>query len=373
MAKQLTDDFVSKARVKLQLKDRFLGALLMLLDMQPCDSIDTAGTDGSVLLYNPEWCASLDIDEFIGLLAHECMHVALQHPMRAEKYKLNKELYNIAADIVINDFLHLNNYSLPKGVLFDTHFRGMTTEEVYAEIKNNPNMQALARAIQESKAKVVLGSDLLQPKEGNDAAGKLATAKITSQNQKSASLENSEIIREFNALMNPTLPWNVILRRYVNGLVKDDYSWSRPNRRYQDYYMPSIVDTETLTKVNVYIDVSGSVNDDTVTTFLSELKGIYNHYGLEAMDVSFFSTRINKTVHLTDKWKDIKISDSDGGTSIRPVIENLNKNKANINIVFTDGYFDEDPIDRAKYPLLWLIYDNNKFKPSKGKVIEIPD
>ena len=49
-----------------------------------------------------------------------------------------------------------------------------------------------------------------------------------------------EILRTIDELLNPKLPWQVILHKFLDTRVKEDYSWARKNRRYHSAYMPSL-------------------------------------------------------------------------------------------------------------------------------------
>ena len=74
------------------------------------DKIPTAavGFDalGEVLymIINPTFWESLDLNNKLFVIAHECLHVVLNHGKRGQKYK-NHQLVNIAQDIVINEML----------------------------------------------------------------------------------------------------------------------------------------------------------------------------------------------------------------------------------------------------------------------------
>lgn len=57
-----------------------------------------------------------------------------------------------------------------------------------------------------------------------------------------------------------------------------------------------------------------------------------------------------------------------GGTLINPVLEWANKNKPQLLLVFSDGYFHFYALE-TKVNTLWLIHDNEKFQAPFGKTI----
>ena len=382
----MVDERITKAKIKLGLEDRFLGALAMMLEWREENSIDTMATNGKEFIYNKDFLDKLEFKELLGVMAHECMHVALAHNIRCYNGKFEPELYNIAGDYAINQTLVEHNFILPEGALISREFRGLCTEEIYAILEKNGNNNSQNNSDGNNQGKnkgkgngggnkkYPMQGDILKPASDADTEKvkrNIITAKL-SASEKDFSCASAEFQRNFTDITNPKLPWNVILRRYVNSTVNDDYSWKRPNRRFQDVYLPSLCDGDALTKLNVYMDVSGSVDDKTVGKFLTEIKGFYDNLAIEVLTINTFSTRLNQKIVMTDSWKPVSNNlESCGGTCIRPVIEDINNNKAVVNIIFTDGYFDESPIQQSKYPIVWVIYDNNNFKPAKGKVVEI--
>jgi hypothetical protein len=82
-----------------------------------------ASNDGTTVYYGPAF-AKLPLDEQVGLVAHEVLHVALRHPQRrAELERLlgdvDPQLFNICADAIVNSTLsHLTWLALPAGAVF---------------------------------------------------------------------------------------------------------------------------------------------------------------------------------------------------------------------------------------------------------------
>lgn len=373
----MVDERITKAKIKLGLEDRFLGALAMMLEWREDNNIETMGTNGKEFIYNKDFLDKLQFKELLGVMAHECMHVALAHNIRCYNGRFEPGLYNIAGDYAINQVLVEHNFTLPEGALISREFSGLCTEEIYAILeKNNNNNQTSGRGSNKGKGgrKYPMQGDILKPESEEDAEKvkrNIITAKLSSSD-KDFSCASAEFQRNYTDITNPKLPWNVILRRYVNATVNDDYSWRKPNRRFQDVYLPSLCDGDALTKLNVYMDVSGSVDEKTIGKFLTEIKGFYDNLNIEVLTINTFSTRLNQKIVMTDSWKPVdKNLESFGGTCIGPVIENINDTKAVVNIIFTDGYFNEEPIKESKYPIIWVIYDNHNFDPAKGKVVEI--
>ena len=128
---------IQKSRTALLLDHPFFGALLFRLGASPSSSVATMATDGVSLFYNPEFVESLNAAELAGVLAHEVMHPALQHHTR--RGDRNQARWNMACDYAINPMLIDAGLVLPKDVLLDRRFSGMSAERIYNLIEEAEN------------------------------------------------------------------------------------------------------------------------------------------------------------------------------------------------------------------------------------------
>ncbi len=81
---------------------------------------DLAANDGATIFYGPAF-ETLTLPVQVGLVAHQVLHVALQHPQRRAALsrligEVDAHLYNICADAIVNSTLsHLSWLELPQG------------------------------------------------------------------------------------------------------------------------------------------------------------------------------------------------------------------------------------------------------------------
>lgn len=91
----------------------FFGHLSMGLQLA-CAPCETACTDGSRLIFDPEFAEKLLERELQFVILHEVMHRVLKHCIRGKN--LHSLLYNISCDIVVNsiilDMWGLNNFKI---------------------------------------------------------------------------------------------------------------------------------------------------------------------------------------------------------------------------------------------------------------------
>jgi predicted metal-dependent peptidase len=121
---------VVAARTILILDQEFFATGLLTLELKVMWKIPTAGTNSKLIWFNPQFVASLSIDEIIGLLCHEWMHVMLLHPFRLGDR--NHKIFNIAGDAVINYILlYENKLQLPNPRIERRDARNNDTEKMY--------------------------------------------------------------------------------------------------------------------------------------------------------------------------------------------------------------------------------------------------
>lgn len=110
-----------------------------------------AKMDDFVYVFNPTFAALLDPEEFAFIMAHETMHILLNHLVLLEKGKKKGKFkdpmkFNIAADCVINDYLlsmglepgRIRDFGMfgPDVVGYDCS--NSTVSEVYLDVPDNP-------------------------------------------------------------------------------------------------------------------------------------------------------------------------------------------------------------------------------------------
>lgn len=101
-------DSLARATKQLMLKEPFYGLFLIMLNKVWREDLDTAGVSkhgiNAQLAINPVFWENLSSEYKVGILKHEILHIAFQHLLLRDKYP-NKRLFNIAADLEINQFI----------------------------------------------------------------------------------------------------------------------------------------------------------------------------------------------------------------------------------------------------------------------------
>lgn len=353
---------LSKAKIQLMARpdSAFFTTICFSLRHYFDDTIPTACTDGKKIMFNTKFFMDLDHEERIFLLLHETMHAAYLHMERFQEGMCHDRA-NIAMDHVINLQLIDRGFKMPKGGHADQQYAGLSWEEVYKLLPNNPGkpmMQDLIpgtgdpaeaqRAMEDILVRASIQSKIAQDKPGTIPG---------------------EIEIFLNRLLNPKLPWNRILQKYLQAFAKNDYTWRKPNRRYfPRHHLPSLY-SESLMNIAVAVDTSGSVSDADFLRFVTETHSILRMMKPEKLTLIQFDTEIKSVNDIGSVQELMQVSFSGrGGTQINPVLDWANTNKPQLLLVFSDGEFRFHNV-QTKSSTIWLIHDSPRFTAPFGKVI----
>jgi len=144
------EDKIATARMRLLMSEPFFASLLLQLrvvDVSQRLEIKTMATDGKHLFYTDDYIRCLSEAELVFVLAHEVLHVALEHHLRCAKRNLR--LWNIACDYAINlQLLNADIGKMPQGALLDPAYENMAAEEIYQRLANNQGVSDKAHKAQ---------------------------------------------------------------------------------------------------------------------------------------------------------------------------------------------------------------------------------
>jgi len=73
---------LSVAYSKLSLREPFIAAVMTRIRREISDEVPTAATDGTRVIYNPDFMDKCSDEELFGLALHESLHIILMHMWR---------------------------------------------------------------------------------------------------------------------------------------------------------------------------------------------------------------------------------------------------------------------------------------------------
>lgn len=353
---------LNKAKIALMSRpdSAFFTTVCFSLKHQWDESVKTAETDGRTIWTNPEFFMKLNTEEQVFLMLHETLHAAYLHMSRMKGRQPRK--WNIAADHVINLQLIDRGFRMPEGGLADRQYAGMSVEQVYDLLPEPESEEPMDLVVGDGS-----GSNEELQQEMEEI---LIRAKVQSEisGDKPGTIPG-DIEIFLNKLLDPILPWNQILRKYMNSFNKNDYSFRKPNRRFfPNHILPGMFST-SLMDIAIAVDTSGSVTDTEFLHFISEVHSIMKYLRPQKITIIQFDTEIKSVdeVRGVNDLQHIKFTGR-GGTYVPPVFEWARENKPKLLMIFSDGYFHTNEMPEFD-PLVWIIHQNPNFKPPQGKVI----
>lgn len=350
----------------------FFGAILCTLKFRWDTSITTAATDGENLLWNPDWFLKLPVNTRKTVLMHELWHVGLLHGPRLGSR--DHQHWNYACDIYINNMLEDEGYTFDGTEPWkDQNYKGWVEEDIYDDLMKNPSKKPSGGSFDGS------GQGDMQKPSNNSVNASVVNNVVRAMHQQKLATGNKpgslpgnieEVITQF---LKPVVNWQALLERFFTELQDEDYTWARPNRRFQDIYLPSrFTDDGRLEHLAYFQDVSGSISTKDSLRFNSELAYVWNKYKPEKMSVIQFDTIIQKIDVLNegDTFTEIEIVGR-GGTCLREVREWIIKNKPTAAIIFTD--MGVAPMEKLPFdiPIIWICVGNARATVPFGKLIHI--
>lgn len=377
-----TEDKIIKARAQMIFDQPFYACLAMKLKLEEDNKQPTFATNGKILKYNSTFAESLTNKELKGVLAHEVTHLALGHPWRRENRDPIR--FNIAGDYVVNETVIKSGMKLPQGHLLNSSYYGMNVEAIYDLLPETPKQQNTQQGSgngdEEDESEG--GSSSQSSNEQNQDPGNCGSFYDSPNEQDNQELQAewkvatsqaaqiakgsipSELQREIDALLNPALSWKTLLQDFVEYCARNDYNFMRPNKRYMQHgvVLPSLI-SEELPEVAVAIDTSGSISQQELSEFASEITNILNTYDT-TVRVLYCDSSVKKEQIFTraDMPVELKLYGG-GGTDFRPVFERIEKtNQPMCLIYFTDLYGDF-PHCAPDYPVMWITKTKNHGVP----------
>lgn len=123
---------IAALKRKMLVKYPFFGSVVASVGYKENKDIPTAGTDGETIYYNPEYLEGLSVEEQTFIFAHEVCHIAFNHILRSEGK--NPELWNIATDGVINQFLKRDGLKMASGGVDMAEAINYDAEQLYEKL-----------------------------------------------------------------------------------------------------------------------------------------------------------------------------------------------------------------------------------------------
>lgn len=396
---------INKIKRRMLRKYPVFGSVINTISYNVTNQIETAGTDGKNIYFNPNFMRTLSEDEQVFIFSHEVCHIALNHVSRRQDK--DKKLWNIATDAVINQHLVHDGLPMVEGGVDIKDALNYDAEELYNKLLNeqtndkDENLSAQINKKFDDKFKShSLWGETLSNEENDEQKNGNQTKNSSNNNARSEKdifnqneeekIKIAENIMDklktnrkgygnsagFTNLGNvgrakPVTNWKKLL---LKALDYEDEQWGHKFSNAQSGYVARIEDVEKDEQVEteIILDVSGSVNKNLLINFLKQVKNILKNSKIK---IGTFSSKFHGFREIK-KESDIDnlVLPIGGGTNFDSASKAFSKQRDINKICFTDGVDNGDAeIKDKRKDIVWLTFKNKDFKPDFGKVIYVPE
>jgi predicted metal-dependent peptidase len=385
---------LSKIGKELMLKEPYYGFFLIMLNkLWDARRVPTAGVSKNGINYqlaiNPEFWESLSDEHRLGLLKHELLHIAFGHLTTFFKFS-DKKLANVAMDMEINQYI--SKEWLPEG--------GIEIEN-YADLNLDTKAgcryyyDKLKEFKDQKDQKGTCGNDAMDELLDNIESGNIPDHSTWEEFEDLSEAEQKLIEKQLQKVLSDakeqtikkrgTIPGEIDGVIIIEEVVKPKFNWRGYIRRFTG------VSTKVFTKkirrkenrrfsdnpglkvkmrqhMLLAIDTSGSVSDNELKEFMSEIYHIYK-CGVDITVVQC-DTQIKSIEPYKGKFE-MNIQGR-GGTEFDPVLEYFNANlqKYTSLVYFTDGECGYSVKPRGN--TLWVLSEQSYMNDGlPGKVIKL--
>lgn len=359
------------------------------------DGIPTACTNGRDEFYGRAFLDTLVEPEVRGVKLHETWHKAGRHMIIYKHLaKEDPKLANMAMDYVINLFIHDSDIDgkevrLPKGALLDQRFRNMDIQQVYNILKQEKqNGQGNGGGKAGEGTADAGGEGEFVDEHDWDSADSISADEAEAfskqvdealrQGQLIAGKLGANVPRAIEEMLKPYIDWRSVLSEFVSAHAAghDLPSYKKPNRRMMggDIILPTQI-SESVGKLVLGIDASGSIFGDTLNGFMAYVKMLCESVMPESVELLYWDTEVcqHETYDANSYAGLVTSTKPKGGGGTRPACVSEYIRKRGIDaaciVMLTDGHVDGWGRDWPA-PTLWCITEKRITSPI-GKSVHI--
>lgn len=361
---------LNKHTARLLRNEPFFAALSRKIDKQASTAIPTAGvrvnpeTGHFEMLYNPQFFAELSDEHVSGVLMHEFYHLVFEHVTGRLPAEGMSKIWNVATDLAINS--HLIG-KLPEKALIpgEGHFEdfpvGKTADHYLELLKQKQDEN------EEGEGEGEGGEGDWETLDDHSGWGEVdnTTKEIAKERLKEAVKKAAEEASRSNSWGSVSqntrqqildsiatkVDWRKVLRYFIKTSQRSNKrsTIKKINKRYAYVHPGKKIQRQA--KIAVAIDQSGSVNDQMLAAFFSELNNLAK---LAEFTVIPFDHEVDESkIYVWKKGENRKRERVlTGGTCFDAPTEYVNNNNFDGMIVLTDMYAPKPK--RCKAQRMWM-------------------
>lgn len=333
-------------------KEPFFAAISRHVDKRPSRNLPTAGvrvtSDGHYeMLYNPDFFEKLPVEQRLGVLKHEFYHLVLEHVNSRLPEGGMTKMWNIATDLAINSYL-------PNEIPEFGCIPGKGPFKDYPPFQSAEWYMAKLQEDKDNGKDKSEGNDSMDDHDGWSENGndidptikEIAKQRLKEMMKKAAEESNkmgssgwgsitADMRKEIMDRIVARVDWRNVLRYFIKTSQRANKTSTvkRLNKRFP--YIHAGKRVERRASIAISIDQSGSVGDELLVKFFTELNNLAK---LATFTVIPFDTEVDEK--LVYEWKKGKNHKAErvkcGGTCFTAPTKYVNSRNFDGHIVLTD-------------------------------------
>ena len=390
MSKDINEE-ISRCIIKMLLKEPFYAHFLSGVIREVTDKVPTAAVgfkSGKIALYVNEnfFLKELrSMTERVAVIKHETLHIIFKHLFRMKTKSYDNQLFNIAADIVVNQLIA--PWKLPDSAVTLETFpelklpKDKSVEWYYENLKKNASKDPEYKKRLMEISEQGTHSDHKMWGENENFSMEVVETEVDrmiiqakdrtpKKDHGTIPLGIKSLIQSIIEKRNPQIDWKRALKLFssTSRRTRVYHTMKRFSKRFGT--RPGIK-IKRFQKLAVAIDTSGSINIDDFNTFFSEIHSMWK-FGAE-VDVLECDADVQKKYSYRGRTPEFV--HGGGGTSFDPVFEHIRSNRFERYdgcIYLTDGYAPEPKI-KPPCKVFWCITKDGKVGPHLkfGRVVKM--
>jgi predicted metal-dependent peptidase len=372
----------------------YLAGLIEKVQVDLNHRVDTMGIFVSGrLAINPDFAASLSVQDLVFVLTHELYHLMLRTHERSAG--TDPFEFNIAHDYIINDMLREElQMPIPAGGLEWKGARHLSAEKILGEMERHGHRpsccwQGLGKSEESGEGGDVLDAEVerewfpgTSPQEQaarseavQEQAGRAMSLQALMDSMRGRGTEagaQQDSVAALRGLYRP--PWELALQRWLDAVSPSERTYARPSRRgadRTDVVLPGHK-REGWT-LHIVLDTSGSMVEE-VPRALGAIADFCEAASVDRLHLIQCDTEVGSDEVITPaevgRWQ----LTGYGGSDLSPALLRLAEDPEVLAaIVLTDGDI-ECPAAALPYSVLWVLpawKNPEEFTPRYGKVIAL--
>ena len=363
---------ISRCIIKLLMKEPFYAHFLSGIIRIITDEIPTAAVgfkSGKIALYVNENFFLNELKSFserVAVIKHETLHILFKHLFRIQSNSYDNKLFNIAADLVVNQLIE--PWKLPGSAITLSTFPELnlppdkSVEWYYKELQKKSSDDNTKKTINQISENLS-HSDHSKWGENNETSSNVIETELDRmivqakdrtplKDYGSIPLGIKTIINSVIEKRKPQIDWKRALRLFSTSSRKTRvyHTMKRISKRYGT--RPGIK-IKRYQRLAVAIDTSGSIKESDFGIFFSEIHSMWK----QGAEIEVLECDAELQKKYSYKGKLPKFISGGGGTLFDPVFNYLRSNrfeKFDGCIYLTDGYAPEPKI-KPPCSLFWCI------------------